>query len=68
MKRRDRTPAETERNAALCAAYRRGDPVDAIADEYGVSRARVCQIAKRAGLRRQKRDGPGASRIEAETV
>lgn len=43
-----RTSADTE--AAVLAAYQRGEATDAIAFEYGLRRSTVATIAKRAGV------------------
>lgn len=43
-----RTNADTE--AAVLAAYQRGEATDAIAHDHGLRRATVALIAKRAGV------------------
>jgi DNA-binding CsgD family transcriptional regulator len=45
---------QTERNAQICAAFIAGATCQAIADEHGITRQRVNQITRRAGLTKRR--------------
>ena len=44
----------SERNEEICARYMAGETLQAVGDRFGISRMRVKQIVKKAGLWRQR--------------
>jgi len=44
LKRRPRTPEQTERNVEMYARYKLGEPLDSIGKLFNVTRQRVYQI------------------------
>lgn len=54
-----------ERNAAIIAAYQSGQTVTSLATEHGISRQRINQLVRAAGVEHRK---PGMAQKKAQQV
>ncbi len=63
--RQTQTRLNASNRAALLAAYARGEPVQALADRFGIHRGTVRQLARRANLPRHRPRLPENTRRQA---